>query len=506
MSVADILKKNLIFKSSVIIAGITVFTKLLGYVEKIVVAYYWGTGYQADTYYAVVTIIISVSLLFREITEPGLLNMLVRTRSENGESESDKAYTSVLWFIAAIGLVLSVSFYFFPGSVSSLLLSGFEGTRAELSTLFFRIAGIGLFFLIITTITNTYLLSHKWYIAIAVSELVYKSVIIFVLLMAAGFVGVIATIISVVVGAIVKFLLQFVRANWKKKINFISTDRNYIYMLLLVCWPLAIGNIFSQLGVIAHNGFASYMAEGALSALSYAKKIIDLPVVIFPYTLSVVVFPFFSQLSAENNKEKMNKLMTSSLKYIMIFFLPLTVFVGFFHGEIVSVIFERGAFDAGSTMLTSSALAVYNFGMVVISLETILVIFLFANGKIKLPVVIGIICVAIDILVTFLLIKSLSYLGIAWAYVIARWIKVLLLLYFVRGNLKSVSLLNWKTGTVLVLTFCAGLLLFPVRRFVLPMVSGTLATAGLLFATGLLMFGAYFYILYRTRIIYFDHE
>lgn len=497
------LKKS-IGKISVIITTIVLMTKALGYLEKIIIAYYWGTDYRADAYYAVVTIAVSVSLLFREITEPGLLNILLKSEKQNGITESNKAYVTIFRTISLVALAICSIQILFPSLVSGVFLSGFMGERLMLANQLFRVVGLGIFVMIITTITNTYLLSGKQFVTIAISEFVYKLVVILFLFMLAGTKGVIVATGSIIIGAAVKFSIQWLKIKKLYAPSYTAVDKKYIRQLLLISWPLLIGNIFSQIGTIAHNNFASYMADGTLSALAYAKKIIDLPVVLFPYTLSVIVFPYFATMSIEKDTLKMQDLLNDSLKYILLFFIPLTIFTANFPEDIIRVIFERGAFDAQSTSLTSSALRIYNLGMIAFALETILVIYLLANARIKLPVIIGIVCVLVDVIITFMLIKPLGYTGIAWGYIISRWIKVLLLVYVLWGDLR----LRAASRSSVLLPLIFSLVLFAImiycsNMYILPQVQGVFATLVLLVVTALIAFGGYFYILNKFRLISF---
>lgn len=242
-----------------------------------------------------------------------------------------------------------------------------------------------------------------------------------------------------------KLGIQLLKIRSFSKIPVERPNTDYIKAILIISWPLLIGNVFSQLSTVVDNIFASFLNEGSISALSYSKKIIDLPVILFPYTVSIVIFPFFTELSIEKSNIRLFRLLRDSLRIIVIFFVPLMIIIGLFPGNIISLIFERGAFNAESTRITSIALSIYNLGIVAFALETILVIFWFARGRIKTPVILGIICVTLNILITFLLIKPLGYVAIALSLVISKWLKVLVLMYITKiHRILFKDLLNFK--------------------------------------------------------------
>lgn len=505
MGFAGNIKRNVIVRASVAVALITLATKVLGYAEKITVAYYWGTGSQADAYYAVSAILIGVAVLFREVLEPGMLNTLLQVRESRGARESWRVFVSLFAVVALAGGILSLGLGAGAGPSVHLFLSGFEGERLQWAVRFMQFGSIALFLLICCTVTNTYLLSYKRFTSIALSEFAFKGAILLVLLSVGNRYGIAALIAGLVAGAAVKFAIQLVRMrpdgfwrDWKP-------SREYVRAVLWLSWPLLVGNFFSQLGTIADNTFASYLSEGVISSLALAKKVIDLPVILFPYTLSVVVFPFFSQLSVEKDTLRLDRLFNRTLGYIVLFFLPVMLFIASFPEQIIRLIFERGAFGSDSTAMTAELLSVYNAGIVAFALETVLVIFLFAQNRIKTAVVIGIGCVVLDIAITGLFIGRFNYLAIAWAFVIAKWVKVILLLCFTRRNLHVARRKVWRNvagiGSALVV------FMLPLWICSLPVadVQGTVPLAMWLAAVGSVGFGAYAAVLIGFKIVHLGH-
>ena len=86
-------------------------------------------------------------------------------------------------------------------------------------------------------------------------------------------------------------------------------------------------------------------------------------------------------------------------------------------------------------MLTSLPLKYYSVGMLFFAIETVLVVFYFAKGNTKTPVLIGIICVIENILLMLTLVKTLGYTGIALAFVISKSTKTIILLSILKDGL-----------------------------------------------------------------------
>ena len=70
------------------------------------------------------------------------------------------------------------------------------------------------------------------------------------------------------------------------------------------------------------------------------------------------------------------------------------------------------------------------------AIETVLVIAYFSLSDTKTPIFTGIICVIINITITWILLQYAGYLGIAWGLVASKSLKVIVLLYLLRNKFK----------------------------------------------------------------------
>jgi murein biosynthesis integral membrane protein MurJ len=428
-----LIQENLIVRASLVISGITMLVKIAGYAEKMLLAYYWGTGYEADAYNAVFAFIFSIFVFFREIIEPGFLHTFLKVKHASGEKKSWHVFFSVFWIIFPAGTVVLLCLFLFPDQVVHGVLPGFSGARFELTSGLIRYASFACIFMIPSTLTYITLTACKRFTSAAVGDLAFKLVIVAGILLLAGHTSIYSAIYGMVFGAAVKLAIHGIALRKFFFIENISGIRSsYVRTVWILAWPLLIGIIFSQISTLTDNVFASYLQEGSISALNYAKKVVELPVVIFPYAISIVVFPFFSELHIEKDMRRLRKLLGETLKWIAIVFIPLAILLFFFSDTVTQLIFQRGAFDGSSTGLTSAPLAVYALGMPAFAIETVLVIFYFSIADTKAPVFTGIGCVIINIAFTWILIRYVGYTGIAWGLVVSKTLKVIILLYLLK--------------------------------------------------------------------------
>jgi murein biosynthesis integral membrane protein MurJ len=418
--------------------------KVLGYAEKLILAKYYGTSYQVDAYTLVLTIVMSIFFFFREIIEPGFLNVFLECKSNNKEKEAWGLFNKVFRLILYATLILSASAILYPKGISSIFAPGFEGEKLSLANQLIRIAIPAGIFLAISTLTSITLNGLKIFALPASGELAFKGGIIICMVLFYKEYGVIGAGIGIVIGSIGRLAVHLTKLYKKISLHKTKIEPKYKKRIWQLTWPLLLGVSFSQISGLVDNIFASYLQEGAIAALSYAKKVVELPVILFPYVISIVIFPYFTQLSVEKQNEKLKKLLGDTLKWILIAFIPISIFFMFFSRPIIEIIFQRGAFDVNSTIQTAKPFLVYSIGLVFFAIETILVIFYYSLADTKTPVFVGMICVVINILLTWLLINIIGYIGIALAYILQKILKNIILLLLLKHKIRFDMLKVWR--------------------------------------------------------------
>lgn len=429
-------KQNPILASSFGILIITLCAKLFGYVEKVVLAYYWGTNYQVDSYLLIFNIIFSIFLLSKEIIEPGYLNVFLNHKTLNEDTQAWGLFNYLFRLIIIVTVILSLIGIFFPKEVVGIFAPGFSGDKQLLAINMVRIGLPVIIFYAASTITNITLNGLKIFILPASGDLAFKVCIIISALLLYNYFGIYSLIIGLMIGAAAKLSIHFIILYDKLSFKFVSISHSSKNKIWFLTWPLLIGASFSQISSLIDNMFASYLQEGSIAALSYAKKIVDLPVIIFPYILGIVVFPYFSQLAIEKNQKRLSYLFSESIRWIVIGFIPLSIFFIIYSSQIIEIIFQRGAFDVNSNLLTSKPLSIYSLGMLFFAIETILVIFYYANADTKTPIFVGIGCVILHVTLAYILIQYIGYIGIALAFVAQKTIKNIILLLLLKRKIQ----------------------------------------------------------------------
>lgn len=150
--------------------------------------------------------------------------------------------------------------------------------------------------------------------------------------------------------------------------------------------------------------FASFLAVGAVSALSIAQVLYILPISLFALAISAAELPELARAGGSAVAERL----VPALRR-MLFFVWFSLVLFLFGGRlIVGLLFQRGRFGADDTTLVWAILAAYCLGLLAICTSRLLQNTLFALGDTKGPAVIVLVRSVVGALVTVVLMFQLD--------------------------------------------------------------------------------------------------
>jgi putative peptidoglycan lipid II flippase len=204
-----------------------------------------------------------------------------------------------------------------------------------------------------------------------------------------------------------------------------------IQRILLLMGPAAIGMGIHQLNVVMDGILALWVGTWAPAALTYAERLIYLPLGLFATALSTVLLPTFSRQAARAELDGIATTMADSIRGLMVIMIPAAVGLAVLSGPLVRFIFQSGQFDDMATVRTARALMFYAPGLIVFSLYKILVPAFYALKDTRTPVRVGIMAVFINLALNILFILTwpdgYKHAGLACATVISSGLNCLIL-------------------------------------------------------------------------------
>lgn len=224
--------------------------------------------------------------------------------------------------------------------------------------------------------------------------------------------------------------------------------------VLRLMGPVLFGTAVYQINSLVVCLLGSLLAQGSLSYLYYADRLVQFPLGIFAISMATAVLPALSRQSTLGQMDALRKTFAHALE--MIFFMTLPAMAGLIvlREPIVSLLFQRGAFDLHATRLTASALLYYSFGLWAFSAVRILLAAFYALKDTRAPVMAAMVSIAANMVLGIILMNFMQHNGLALALSLSSVLHLILLTSALR---KKMGDIGWRriSRSILRSGFCA---------------------------------------------------
>jgi putative peptidoglycan lipid II flippase len=412
----------------------TLFSRILGFVRDTMVAAALGAGPAADAFVVAFRL---PSLVRRLFAEGAVNTAFVPLHAEaeqrgEGQSFSDQVFTQValIFFIASALALLAMPL------LIRVIAPGFSesGGRVDLAVTLSRITFTYCLATALMVVASAVLNVHGRFTASAYAPALVNVVTIAALLMA-PFMGwrddeTVARMLAwtILIGGIAQGLLVFV-ALWRSGLSL---------RLVRPRWDASVRRFFLlalpgvvAAGVTQVNAFVGLVVAspdpGAVTWLYYADRVYQLPLGIVAVALGNALLPELARASARGDTEAERSVFSRASEFAAFLSLPAGLALMVLSGPIVSVLFERGAFNAADAAATALALAAFAAGLPAFAGAKVLQPLFFARTQMRLPFIIALTGMAADVALSLALFPVWRQTGIAVAAAASGWINLVLL-------------------------------------------------------------------------------
>ncbi len=209
--------------------------------------------------------------------------------------------------------------------------------------------------------------------------------------------------------------------------------------------PILLDSVVEKAGAVFDIQLASHIAIGSVAALSYARGILLLPFAIISLSINRAILPTFTTRIALKKHEGLTDIIFYGIRTNLFLLLPAAAGLFGLRNEIISVIYERGAFTHMNTVRTGLAMGCYAPALVGMSLVALLSRFFYAMRDTRTPLQVSVFTLCAHIILCFLLYRtSLAHGGIALATSISYLMNAAVLLYLLKSGMSSLTELDYR--------------------------------------------------------------
>lgn len=428
-------------KTVLILMLVTIISKVLGFARDIVLSYFYGASDISDVYLISLTIPTVIFAFVGKGISVGFIPMYTRIESKNGTERANQYTNNVINFVLIVCTAIFIVGLFFTEPIVKLFASGFEGKTLELTVTFTRITLIGVYFTGVNYVYLAYLQIKGVFVIPALMGLPANIIMVASIIISSH-----KNIYLLSVGSLIaifsQFLLLFIfsyKSNYRYKPKLDYRDENIRKMAILAL-PAILGTSVTQINLLIDRTIASKLEVGGIAALNYASTLSVVIIGIFVLSISSVLYPKISKLSADNKITEMKTVLSGAIGAVNILVLPAAVGCMIFSGPIVEFLYGRGNFDSHALNMTSNALFYFSIGIVGLSHRETLSNTFYSLQDTKTPMINAAIAMILNIVLNLILSKYLGIGGLALATSISTIFCTILLVFNLRKRIGNLGL------------------------------------------------------------------
>ena len=223
--------------------------------------------------------------------------------------------------------------------------------------------------------------------------------------------------IGAMLGGILQFAVQLpslIRKGWRFFwcLDFKDPGIKKIGKLMI---PGTVGLAATQINVAVNTILATSQGDGAVSWISYAFRIMQLPIGIFGVAVAQATLPVISRQAASGDRDAMAGTLASSIRLSAFINLWACFACVALAEPVIRIIYQHGRFGIDDTLATTAVLRAYSLGLVFYALIKILGPAFYALDDTKVPVKASIISIIVSIILSLSLIKPFGYISLPFS-------------------------------------------------------------------------------------------
>jgi putative peptidoglycan lipid II flippase len=402
------------------VSGMTLVSRILGFVRDAVIARMFGAGLASDAFFVAFRIPNLLRRLFAEgAFSQAFVPILAQYRSSQGDQGARALVDRVATLLALALAVVSVLGIVAAPAIIYVSAPGFsaEPGKFDLTVAMLRITFPYLLFISLVSLAGGILNTWSRFAIPAFTPALLNLCFIFGALYAAPYFDppVMVLAWAVFVGGAAQLALQIpalLRIGMlpRPRLDFRNEG---VKRVLVLMGPAVIGVSVAQVSLLINTIFASFLETGSVSWLYYADRLMEFPTGLLGVALGTVILPSLSKYHSAGDKEGYSRLLDWGLRLTLLFALPAALALAVLAVPLITTLFHYGAFAEHDVWMTRRALIAYSIGLLGLILVKVLAPGFYARQNIATPMRIAVLTLIGTQVMNAALIAPLAHAGLA---------------------------------------------------------------------------------------------
>lgn len=430
-----------LLKALVTVSGMTMVSRILGFVRDALIARVFGAGLATDAFF----VAFKLPNLLRRIFAEGAFSqafvpVLAEYKQKKGETETRLFLSHISATLSIVLLIVTIIGLFAAPYIIYLSAPGFAKNpdKFALTVELLQITFPYIFFISLSSLAGSVLNTWNRFSVPAFTPTLLNVSFILCSLFLAPYLErpVLALAWAVFLGGILQLAFQLPAL---KSIGMLPLPRfalkdAAVWRVIRQMGPAIFGVSIAQISLVINTIFASFLASGSVSWMYYADRLMEFPTGVLGVALGTILLPSLSKHAANRSGEEYSALLDWGIRLSLLLALPSAVGLAVLAHPLIATLFMYGQFSALDADMTQQALVAYAVGLVGLILVKVLAPGFYARQNIKTPVKIAIATLLATQLMNLLFIQSMQHAGLALAIGLGACLNAGLLWYLLRRH------------------------------------------------------------------------
>src|SRR5471032_3216326 len=421
------------------VGGMTLVSRILGFVRDAVIARLFVACLATDAFFVAFRIPNLLRRLFAEgAFSQAFVPILAEYKTRNGEGETKLLVDRVATVLALALMAVSAIGILAAPWIIYVSAPGFSATpeKFDLTVAMLRITFPYLLFISLVSLAGGILNTWSRFAVPAFSPTLLNLSFIFCALVLAPYFRppVLALAWAVLLGGVLQLALQL---PYLARIGMLPRPRPGfsdagVRRILKLMGPAVFGVSIAQVSLLINTIFASFLANGSVSWLYYADRLMEFPTGMLGVALGTILLPSLSKYYSSDATEQYSKLLDWGLRLTLLLALPAAVALALLAVPLITTLFHYGEFSVHDVLMTRNALIAYSVGLLGLILVKVLAPGFYARQNIRTPVKIALIALVATQAMNFAFMGLFQHAGLALAIGLGECLNAGLLYYKLR--------------------------------------------------------------------------
>lgn len=444
-------KSGSLLKSLAGVSGMTLISRIVGFLRDMVMAQIFGAGIATDAFFVASKLPNLLRRIFAEgAFSQAFVPVLAEYKNQRTPDETRDFVASVAGLLGLVLLIFTIFGVIFAGAVIMITAPGFttDPQKFALTVTLLRITFPYILFISMASMVGGVLNTWRMFSIPAFTPTILNlTYIIFALFLRNYFhPQILAMAWAIFVGGILQlcFQLPYLRKIGMPMIPKLNFKNKAVWKVVRLMGPAIFAMSIAQISMVINTIFASFLQSGSVSWMYFADRLMEFPTGVLGVALGTILLPSLSKHASNKNVLEFSKTLDWGVRLCLILALPATVGLALIAKPLTMTLFMHGKFNMFDVIMTERALIAYSVGLLGLILVKVFAPGFYANQNIKTPVKIAIFVLICTQFMNLAFIGPLKHAGLALSIGLGACLNAGCLCYLLIKKQMYIPEAGWK--------------------------------------------------------------